>query len=769
MARRLLVSLCCLAVMVATLATPQLHAQSNSGLKLVTELTMPGSNASKWPHVAAGRGNVFVSTNVNENDAVYWVKADNALSFGSYFIVGDAGGQPDYSTTSVMMAQDGQVYYAWDDAPSRTIYMRTIDAAGNQGPQRVVNSGSPFPIAVEVAVSTKNQIFVAWRDPEQPISYRYSENGGVSWSARGRASNYNAYASAIDLAAGPSGQMAITFTAGDGDKLQIFTGIWDDNAKSFIISRVSPAGVDYADSSVTYTPDGTLYTAWRGVLETGSASGVFYAERQPDGSWPISRIVDGKINSTVNLDADEQGNLHLAWIAQPSGGNQLYYAFKPATDTFRGPIASANTGSIFNAHADASAGANGTFDHVALEWFSGSKLVTRYALFQAEGALYGATPLIEGGAAVVGGKTSVQVAFTKTTGVNPTTTQVRWRWNAPPTDTAYDSSGANGWTPYASTMSVPIPPALLNSTSCAASTLYTQLRDTSRGLLEDPPAKASILVDYVVQSIVDVHNPFIEVADGLSSTQSLSDDLALSKGAAAAGDPSYTRVPLIYLSVASTGDCTGITSVGVGASASAIEATYKTDSNGFSGMIPLPDLANLETGTRPVAVQVRDGAGNVLNKTFNIVFDDVPPVLSNAPTMTQSDSSSIVQNLTFTNVQVTDNLYTTPNEAGGGSRQFWGVWLANTTDSTITPAQAVDALKWKAVPVTATAAGTYVVKNWSLATGLSAPPASGTTTTYYVFVRYLDGAGNATTAAPIRYTVTSDSNWAPSYMPLLRR
>jgi hypothetical protein len=750
----------------AAFAAPGLRAQTSTGLSLVTEIILPGSNDTKFPHAAAANGRVHISGNVNRSSAVYWTKASNAVSFSDYTTIGEASGQSDFSNTSITVASNGTIYYAWDDAPSRTIYMRTIDTAGNLGPTRVVDRGSSFPIAIEVAVSTTNEIFITWRDPDDTARFRHSSDSGVSWSGRSRVSSDVAFASPLDLAAGPNGKVAITYTAGVGGRLQIFTGLWDSASSAFSIQRITNTDADYADSSVTFTPSGKLYTAWRGVADSGGNAGVFYAERQTDGSWPRSRIASGKVTGTVNLDSDEQGNLHLTWIAQPSGGNQLYYAFKPAIDAFRGPIASQNVDSIFNSHGAASGTSTGLYAHVVSELFSGSKLVTRYSLFQAQGAVFGATPQIEGGAATVGGKTTAQVTFTNPSGVSATTTEVRWRWNAAPTDNENDSGG---WKPYATTITVPIPTSILSSTACTDSTLYTQLRDTKSALLEDPAKKDTILVDGVVQSAVDVHNPFLNIADAVSSTSSTTSvvpEIALSKGAASGGDPNYTRVPLIYLSAQSVGDCTGITSISVGKSADALETTYKSDGSGFSSLIPLPDLANLESGPRPVVVQIRDGAGNVSNFTFNIIYDDTKPTISllnsgspagSSPvTPSPNAVSDILQNLSFANIQADDSQY--------GGRHFWGVWIANSRTPIADPLND-SGLKWKAVPAPGSDT-TFTLTDWSLATGLTTDQISSGT--YYLYFRLLDGAGNATDQV-FSAQLTSNATLIRSSLPLVAR
>ena len=397
MLRKIFIALGSLAMLAATLAAPkapQALAQTDSGLSLIAEFRVPDSTDVKYPHVTAFGSQVYVSGNANRASAFVWAKEVTAVGFPGPTELGAAGGQPDFSSTSAARGPDGSIYVAWVNQPSRTIYLRQRNPAGTWGATRIVDRDSSFPVAPEVGVSSTGQIFVAWRIPDSSVRFSRSSDGGVSWTTAATVSDAAAFASQIGLSGGPNGSMGVTFTAGEGDNLHIFVGLW--NGASFTVTRITTLGADYADSSITLAPNGRIYAAWRGVDDAGGDSGVFYAERMADGNWPRVRLASGKVSGTVNVRADEDGSLHFAWIAAPSGANRPYYAFKPADGPVRGPVAS-SSGTIFNSRSFASV-FNSAYNHVVLEEFSGSHVYTRYALFRASVSTFGGSPVIENGA-----------------------------------------------------------------------------------------------------------------------------------------------------------------------------------------------------------------------------------------------------------------------------------------------------------------------------------------------------------------------------------
>ena len=114
---------------------------------------------------------------------------------------------------------------------------------------------------------------------------------------------------------------------------------------------------------------------------------------------------------------------------------------------------------------------------------------------------------------------------------------------------------------------------------------------------------------------------------------------------------------------------------------------------------------------------------------------------------------------------MSDNLYGQQGEGLPSGRQFWGVWIANSR----TPTAPTDPARWSPVEVP-THASDFTI-DWSLFGGLGnqANPAVD----YYVFVRFLDGAGNPTREADIIETgmITLESGFTrPTlYLPSMHK
>ncbi|NWF79974.1 MAG: hypothetical protein HXY37_07980 [Chloroflexi bacterium] len=753
MLRTSIVALCTLAMLAAMLAapaTPGAEAQTG-GLRLIAETILPNSNQVKYPHVVAGNNLVHATGNANRSTAFYWSKGASEASFGNPFDLGPAEGKEDYSPTSVALGPDGSIWAAWINQPTRTIFLRQRTPQGQWGPTRIVDRGTPFPVSVEVTVSTTNQIFVAWRDPGLPVRYRTSSNGGVSWTSRTNASDLVAYGSPLGLVAGPEGRVALTFTAGFGEKLQIFAGLWDGSG--FNISRITTLAGDWADSSISFDQQGRVFAAWRGVATSGGNSGVFYAERQPDGSWPRSRIVGGSVVGTVNINFDQQNNLHLSWIGQPSGSNQIFYAFKPATSDFRGPIASAAGGTLFNARASANVAASGPLNHIVTEEFSGSGLRTRYSLFSADS--FGGQPVIENDSTLVGrsADSTVLVSFPSLQG---SPDQIRWRWNAAPTDAVNDSGG---WQAFSNPLRVVVPEALYGDTSCLPATLFTQLRDTRTGAIEAQARSDSIQIDGVVEVNVYLENPLARaVRDGTPPAPD---------GGAPGGAANYTRYPFTYLNVIPDTDCNGLTTASVGQTATTIETTYQLSESGFAGRITLPGFSGDAAGARPFVTVVRDRAGNSRTFDLNVIYDPQKPVLNQQTaglatpgqvTVTPHPRYDLLQDLQFENIPLDDDIY--PDE-------IWGVWMANAPERVADPLNDPN-LRWTIVEAFNVRSGSFRVSNWSLATGLDSQdlvPGED----YYIYIRFLDGAGNASDGYVVAEVPVSNLTRPLLYAPLIGR
>jgi hypothetical protein len=727
--RRILGLLQGLAVLALVATAMPALAQTTGNPRLVLQTTLPNATQIKFPDIAGGGNMVYISANINRADAVVWSKQDTAPTFGPFTDLGQAPGQPDFSSTSVATGPDGSVHYIWLNQETRRIHYRYKPADGGWGPERTVfaGSGSAFPVNATVEVASDGQIFVAWRDPDRPVFVSRSTNNGQTWTSPiivGTQAVFNF----PSLAAGPSGKMALTYTVGESDRLVIYAGEWDGN--TFVTGRVSALSGDFADPTATYDANGTLLVAYRGVDNTGGASGVWVATNQGPGQWQINRIVgEAAVFGTVNIEGDTSGNVHLQWNASAGAGQRVYYSVRASGATaFSTPIDAPNdAGIIFNSRLSTTV-SDAAYAHVVGELFQGENSYVRYLLFAATPGSGGGgggagQPTIEDGEEITEKEPTVTVSFTNLQG---TPTQIRWRWGSAPTDSASDSSG---WQTFTNPMEIALPESILSDTPCSAEELFTQLREGTAA----PGAAQSdkITIDTGIDAARIVSNPYIlPRASQFTPVNALADT---GDGGANDGDPGYTRAPIFYLELQGVNDCSGIESLSAARATTSFPAAIEVEEEAFANVLGYQGA--MVEGANQVVVRVGDEAGNFETFTESLIYDPTKPTLESANpgrvTAASRADATIMTDLTFAGINVTDNLYP--------GRGYWGVWIANSRAEVANPATDTS-LVW--TPVQAPESDDdFVLRDWSLATNLNGALQPGT---YYIYVRFLDGAGNAT-------------------------
>jgi hypothetical protein len=609
--RRALIAAC-----LALLALPAaISSAQGSAPQPLAELTIPDSAYAKLPRVAADAGSVYVAANTARRSAALFARPAGADAFSPPEILGPAEGHPDYSTASVAAAPDGRLVYAWINQPQRTIYARVRAPGGAWGPARVVVAGSPFPVYLAVA-ATERDIVVVWRDPDRPVVFSRSADGGATWSPPAAVSE-QAGVTAPALAAGPGGVIAVAYTQAEARRLQVFAGVW--NGRSFDVRRISSTAGDFADPGVAVLADGRVAVAYRGVAESGSASGVFFAERSPDGAWPVARLVEGKVIGPVAAAGDPQGGLNLFWVGSARRRSQVWYARRPRAAAWSAPAGSRSAGddTIFNVHGAVAAAPDGALNaHAASEYFSGDTTFVRAYRFLAGAGgappVVAARPLLESGASA-SRASSLAVAFVDIAGAPA---EVRWRWDAAPGD-------ADPWQPFAPSIVVPPPPG----DGCGERVLFTQVRGA--GAISRPASDA-IVLDPAVQASMR-HLPLRSA-------------------------PGSTSMPYADVEVDAAADCSGLSSASLaGGGAATI--------TGSVGVLRADLLAATDKqGPREIVAELADGLGNTRLLSTTVVYDREPPAVEvRGPVSVRSDSgATIFQTLRLEDVTFVDNLSAAP-------------------------------------------------------------------------------------------------------------
>jgi hypothetical protein len=322
------------------------------------------------------------------------------------------------------------------------------------------------------------------------------------------------------------------------------------------------------------------------------------------------------------------------------------------------------------------------------------------------------------------------------------------------------------------------------SPACSARTIYARLQNQF-GVSE--PLVDRITLDPGVDVRVDIRNPYLS-SNPASTDANLQD---LGTEGASSGDPNYTRALFYYGQVLlGAGECSGVQAARFGQFDAVSDLTHEN----LGAQYPLEPSSNGQNNLNPpdgdyqVTIQVIDGVGNQENFTDNIILDrspprvlnpdsvDITPLTNEGEPITEPHDNILLQ-LRFEGITVEDETY-----GDLESRQFWGVWVANSTEPIVitdtmdlSDQQILSELDWSPMEVTnATVAGgnnTYdLTVDWSVVKGVPSPNYAEQRE-YYIYARILDGAGNASEEilGPIEVTLAADPNRPTIYLPALSR
>lgn len=715
----------------------------------VVQQVLPKASLVKYPEVAVAGRTVGVSGSADKRTAKTWVKTVDQTTFSDPAELGAANGNQDYTNAAISGRSDGTLSYAWIENDNNSpIKVRQRYGNGTFSGEVTALGGGKFRVYVDVASNNAGTTVIAWSESKR-FRYAYSTNGNIN--------QWNGFNAVLDedsqnrpiLAVGPNNTIGIVVGTGGGD---IRYGLW--NGSGFTIEKVTNdgAGPFDADPTLTYLPNGTPVVAWRKV-----EGGYWYSERQSNGTWPSSKLSDDTVVTQAAIASDEAGNLTFAWLreGEPARLRVAYATAKP-NQVFAGPIDVA-VGDFRPNPLLATTVTDKTQINLVNERFGGSGLVAEYWLLTAQGAgSMGAQPVVTSSytsksVPIVRGTGGVNVSFSNVSG---SPSQIRYRWGAAPDDTTTDS---NGWVTYSSPMSVTVP-SNINTSDCKAETLYTQVRNGST--FESSAKSVSMIVDSKVTGSVRAVNPYIgdklPVFTNPQDVGALPQDL-ISNGGASDGDPGYTRDPLFYLEAVGNTDCSGLQRIRYGPSLDGLNTGFGVVDNVFANVLALPNPANLTEGPRTLSVRLSDNIGNTYDVTQTIIVDTTKPVLAEGAsfTITSDPNATILEKLSFSNVQVTDAY------PGG----YWGVWVANS----LTQVNDTSTLNW--TPVELETKGTSpVLEDWSVLTGLNRSVSSFTgSQTFYIYVRFLDGAGNPTDQVVSSQVTLQRVTDVDTHLPLIRR
>lgn len=625
---------------------------------------------------------------------------------------------------------------------------------GWQGAVKVASDDHPNPS--RIAVAPNGRIWVVWRETNgYRISFKYSDTHGASWtggSVDGVVAKYRANMIGINIGIGTDSMPHVVWyvITTDSQKGDIFVADW--NGSSFQTSKITTNNNKLFDQdpSIAIDKDNVQHVVFRRKLgESPEQWAVFYASRKPGAGWenyaPIE-IMNGDMKYAPGLGIDDVGSLYAGY-SKPITGNErriILLSKLPNQNLWSGqtissgrrdyrPVIVGTAQGELKAHIAYQQGIIGVND--------GEEIIyTRYN-FGAVPQAINADPVVS--AATIN-TTSVSVSFTNVAG-DPT--QVRWRWGSAPTDASSDSGG---WQTFSNPMSIPLPDS---AASCTSLTLYAQVRNSTS--IDTSIASATVKYDAAVQATASVANPH--------NTH----QVATYTQGAQGGDSLFTRESYINVSIADTNDCAGLESFSIGS-----KQESWPDSAPSVVRTVLVDPTQL--GRQSIPVTITDTLGNSASYSLTYYYDPRSPndikeagaPQYSAGKLTLGGGNTLIQRLSLSDIDVVDPIF----EAATG-KPFWGLW-ATVSKTLYTEDEVNDpssTLQWAAIPIPQ--AGTAFSTDLSLATGQSNGNLANYVGDYYVYIKFLDGAGNPSNKTLISNPITLQAGYQlPTvFMPLAKR
>ena len=653
---------------------------------------------------------------------------------------------------------------------SEVIYRRRT-IAGNQSTKTIASDS--LPNAAKIARGKSGLLWVVWRNGDgSKINYRFSTDNGDNW--QDGAGNGTVASESSGTHVWPTvviddndGVHVFWSKSKGSAKGEIIYGDW--NGSSFTTGNITndTANPYDAEPSAVLDSNNVIHVIWRKQAKTspGEIWEIRHVQRPASGGtwagYDILASVAGDVFRPPSVDVDDANNVYVSFSEPVAGGKR-----RAALVSFiggkaeRGPDLPYRT---FVSITDIAVSSQGNVQaHVAYQDDVGGNGDVYYARVDIGPVGPAATPNI---IPTTTNQRAVNVAFEAQSG-NPE--QVRWRWNAAPTDAENDS---NGWqTLPASQRSIDLP-ASLSTSACGVQTLYTQVRNANA--TQAIPKTDTVLYDAAAQATVRVTNPFL---NGLPKTftPKVADTYTKPTDGAYNGDERYTRIPQYFVGIYNNGDCSGLASFSIPVSnvnGPIINGSYENKLSLAQGSIPAPGAQT------NVTVVVGDSVPNLTNYSNALIYDPADtnpsatvtntlglPVLNNGGSFSVENVNSIIRELTFSGIDVDDTTYGKFENLTAG-KQFWGVWIANSRSQVADPNAAN--LQWYPVPVLTPGANFKV--SWNIFNGI--PSANRTPGTYFIYVKFLDGAGNATIETlPVEQASLTEGFAVPTiYLPRISK
>jgi hypothetical protein len=222
----------------------------------------------------------------------------------------------------------------WDHPPAfasdGTLGVLQLSGPGNAPVlyrEESLSSDEGFVYHPQLAVDQRGGTHALWEradDDSRTIEYRYSGDGGQTWTALQVLADMPTLLGSLEMLADGQGNVhAVGWAGAEGVYYKRWTDPEGADGDGWApVQRVSGdlEGGSWGDAAAG--PDGRIHVVWGNEF----ADIRHYVQQKPDGSWTQPRPITEETVNNLRIAVDGTGGRHFVWIARDGG---LYYVAVP--------------------------------------------------------------------------------------------------------------------------------------------------------------------------------------------------------------------------------------------------------------------------------------------------------------------------------------------------------------------------------------------------------------------------------------------------------
>lgn len=361
------------------------------------------SNASEYsynPRIAVGSAgdvNVVWEYETSDNtDIMFSHSTDAGATFATPLNL--SNDPADSENAQIAVDTAGNVFVVWenDSVNLGVLFSHSTDAGATFSTPTVLSTNTSGSYSPQIAIGPNGNLGVVWEDDAQltaDISFSYSSNHGVSFSAPRSLSNHTGNSASPVIAIDLSGNIDVVWENDTTGSFDIFFSRSVDKGATFSVpSDISNSGAAQA-SQIGLDAKGNINVVW----QENTPSDIYFA-RSSDGGASFSSAVnisnDPGFSDNPFLTIDAGGNINVAWEDDTPGNKDIF--FSRSTDsgaTFPQPLNLSNDPGLSLA-PDMAADKNGNLN---VTWQDATSGVSQILFSRLAGTVTNQPPLANAG------------------------------------------------------------------------------------------------------------------------------------------------------------------------------------------------------------------------------------------------------------------------------------------------------------------------------------------------------------------------------------